>query len=172
MQSLPMRIAVALAESANRALGAARCRLKWPNDLVVGRRKLGGLLVDALVASRRRRLGDRRLRPEPRSRRGGAAGGGGDLAPRGAGGFAAASAGGVHRRLRGGGLGTSSRGAETGLARALPRLSVHRPGDVVACDLAGERVDGRFVAFDALGFLVLETEFGPRTVRSGEVFAW
>ena len=52
------------------------------------------------------------------------------------------------------------------------RLAAHRAGDQLDCDIAGERLRGRFVEFDAHGFLVLETEAGPRTVRSGEVFAW
>jgi hypothetical protein len=51
-------------------------------------------------------------------------------------------------------------------------LTVHRPGDSLGCDLAGERLVGRFADFDARGFLVLDTASGPRTVRSGEVFAW
>ena len=78
LQSLPMRIGVALAECVNRTLGTETCRLKWPNDLVVGRRKLGGLLVDAVsrpdgegwaiagfghARVRQSRTGDRQVRP-------------------------------------------------------------------------------------------------------------
>ncbi len=47
LQALPMRVAVALADVVARVGGAA-CRLKWPNDLVIGRRKLGGILIDAV----------------------------------------------------------------------------------------------------------------------------
>ena len=48
LQMLPHRVAVALCET----LGAwvPECRIKWPNDLVVGGRKLGGILVE--VSSR------------------------------------------------------------------------------------------------------------------------
>lgn len=49
LQTLPLLVATALCEVLNAEL-AGRCRLKWPNDLLVGGRKLGGILID--VASR------------------------------------------------------------------------------------------------------------------------
>lgn len=48
-QILPLLAATALCETVNRYLDD-RCRLKWPNDLVVAERKLGGLLIDVLRA--------------------------------------------------------------------------------------------------------------------------
>ena len=48
---LPLLAGVALCEALNRHLGraaidsASLCRLKWPNDLVVGSRKIGGITV-------------------------------------------------------------------------------------------------------------------------------
>ncbi len=45
VQQLPLLVAVALAEAVNRHLGGG-CRLKWPNDLLLGGRKLGGILID------------------------------------------------------------------------------------------------------------------------------
>lgn len=43
---LPMLVPVALAEALGQATGG-RCRIKWPNDLVVEHAKLGGILIDA-----------------------------------------------------------------------------------------------------------------------------
>lgn len=34
------------------SLGLERIRLKWPNDLIVGRRKLGGILVESMAGGR------------------------------------------------------------------------------------------------------------------------
>jgi BirA family biotin operon repressor/biotin-[acetyl-CoA-carboxylase] ligase len=45
---LPLLAAVGLARSLNRYLDPP-CRLQWPNDLVVGERKLGGLLIEAVT---------------------------------------------------------------------------------------------------------------------------
>ena len=45
IQKLPLLVAVALGQEINRLL-EGRCRLKWPNDLMVDDRKLGGILID------------------------------------------------------------------------------------------------------------------------------
>jgi BirA family biotin operon repressor/biotin-[acetyl-CoA-carboxylase] ligase len=171
LQELPMRVAVALAEAVNRELGTDACRLKWPNDLTLGHRKLGGLLVDA--ASRPDGRGwavagmgvnhghaEEEL-PGPGSISLRAASGGRSLAPLER--FVADAIEAVWRELRAG---------ESDWLTRYRRLTAHRPGDALGCDLAGERLVGRFSDFDARGFLVLETPAGPRTVRSGEVFAW
>ncbi len=42
----PLTVAVALGEELNRYLGG-RLRLKWPNDLVIDGKKLGGILIEA-----------------------------------------------------------------------------------------------------------------------------
>lgn len=44
---LPLRVAVALGLELRRWAGE-RCRLKWPNDLQVDGRKIGGILIDAV----------------------------------------------------------------------------------------------------------------------------
>jgi len=43
---LPLRAGIALAQGLSRAFGLD-VRLKWPNDLLVNRKKLGGILVEA-----------------------------------------------------------------------------------------------------------------------------
>lgn len=47
LEGAPMAAAVAACEVVNRSL-AGRCRLRWPNDLVVDGRKLGGILIEAV----------------------------------------------------------------------------------------------------------------------------
>ncbi|MGI8945046.1 MAG: biotin--[acetyl-CoA-carboxylase] ligase [Thermoleophilaceae bacterium] len=42
---LPLRAAVAVCEAAE-ACVPARCRVKWPNDILIGDRKLAGILVE------------------------------------------------------------------------------------------------------------------------------
>ncbi|KAB2964503.1 MAG: biotin--[acetyl-CoA-carboxylase] ligase [Thermoanaerobaculia bacterium] len=170
-QSLPMRVAVALATAVNAVLGAETCRLKWPNDLVVGRAKLGGLLIDAVT------------RPDGVVW---AVVGYGLNHEQPAGELPAGEA--VSLRLAAGGrpLPTPAEllaraqtevcselsSETTGWLERYRALSVHRSGDRIVCDLPEGRLEGRFAGFDALGFLVVETGTGARTVRSGEVFAW
>ena len=47
-QLMPLSVAVALC-GAVREAGVPACRLKWPNDLIVGRRKLGGILIEVVA---------------------------------------------------------------------------------------------------------------------------
>ena len=167
---LPVQVSVALAELVNRSLDGA-CRLKWPNDLVVGRRKLGGLLVDAVG----RREGEFWAIVGIGLNHGHAA----DELPHPAA---------VSLRLAAGSRSvpdlasftTSTLEAVwTGLHAErrdwIPtyrELSAHARGDALACELEEGRVEGRFVEFDDRGFLVLDTGEGRRTIRSGEVFEW
>jgi BirA family biotin operon repressor/biotin-[acetyl-CoA-carboxylase] ligase len=173
LSSVPMRAGVALVESC--APFAPNVRLKWPNDLVCGDRKLGGLLVDAVGISE----GDGSVLvgfgidcfhradqlPEPKATS-------------------------LHLVS---GVGRSERAVLPGLPELLPhfvravvarlrggddwldryrQLSAHAPGDTIACALEKERVEGRFVDFDEHGFLRLATASGERLLSSGDVFAW
>ena len=52
MPKLPMLVPVVLAEGLSR-LTDGRCRIKWPNDLVVDGAKLGGILIDAAAQGER-----------------------------------------------------------------------------------------------------------------------
>lgn len=49
---LPLASGVAVHEALT-ALGVAEARLKWPNDLVAGRRKLGGILCESVFQNER-----------------------------------------------------------------------------------------------------------------------
>ncbi len=52
---------------------------------------------------------------------------------------------------------------------AYRRVTVHRMGDLVACRIGGEEVDGRFAGFDPAGRFQLETTTGIRAIASGDV---
>src|SRR5262245_59243907 len=48
LATLPLLVGVGLCRGLDRWLPGA-CGLKWPNDLIAGRRKLGGVLIEAQV---------------------------------------------------------------------------------------------------------------------------
>jgi BirA family biotin operon repressor/biotin-[acetyl-CoA-carboxylase] ligase len=167
---LPIQVSVALAEVVGRELGG-ECRIKWPNDLVVGRRKLGGLLLDAVA----RRAGEvwvivgmglnhghsPEQLPHPGATSLRAAAGSRPIPDLDA--FALLCLEAVWNAI------TVPRGDWISRYR---ELSAHERGDAVACELGEGRVEGAFVGFDESGFLVLDTDVGRRTIRSGEVFEW
>lgn len=168
LQTLPMRTGVALAALLDGWL-RGDCRLKWPNDLVVGRRKLGGILIDAIT----RRDHQIWALVGFGINHGHAAG---ELpeehavslrlaaleAPPSLGVVAGAAVAAVFEELS----------AQRPWLARYRALSAHALGDALECDLAGERVAGRFAGFDELGFLRLATPTGERVIASGEVFSW
>ncbi|MCB1008197.1 MAG: biotin--[acetyl-CoA-carboxylase] ligase [Acidobacteria bacterium] len=166
LQSLAPRVAVSLAETANRWVGGG-CRLKWPNDLTHEGRKLGGVLIDAISRASGPSWAIVGLGVNH--------GHGADDLPT----LQASSlvhAGGDPPPLPEA-LGElvaevwSASGGEADWIERFRALSAHRPGDPLECETAsGERVSGRFVGFDDLGHLRIESAEGPRTVTSGEVF--
>ncbi len=56
LAAVPMLAGVGLAAALRRVAGVD-CRLKWPNDLLVGGRKLGGVLVEAVSRGHGRPIG-------------------------------------------------------------------------------------------------------------------
>jgi len=164
----PLRTAVALGEALSPAV--PELRLKWPNDLVAGERKLGGILVECVQRDGRAWLlvgfgvdlghGDDEL-PTPQAtslRRLGVPAAErrlADWAPR----LVAA----VWRELVG--------PPDDWLPR-YRALTAHAVGDTLRCDLDGETIEGRFVGVDADGALRLSCADGERTLTSGDVYAW
>jgi BirA family biotin operon repressor/biotin-[acetyl-CoA-carboxylase] ligase len=170
LQSLPARIAIALAGAVNPIVGGT-CRIKWPNDLVVGRRKIGGILIDALTPAdaapwalvgfglnhSQRDFGDARE-------------------------VATSLAEEVGLRLPyfeeffAVALAAASDAATAspvdGWIEELRALSAHVEGDTIRARLGDRAVEGSFAGFDEHGFLVVDTAAGREVIRSGEVFAW
>ena len=181
VQTLPLRVATALCEALNADLGG-RCRLKWPNDLVVADRKLGGILIDATSRAGDLANGDHLSRPGP---------------PRPRPDLAVISFGVNHGRVDQPGATSLEREApgRTRLAElavrlietidvellrdARPaevvdqyrRLSLHKPGDAMRCHLRGDRVEGVFQGFDRHGFLRLRVGDEERLLAAGEIMS-
>jgi BirA family biotin operon repressor/biotin-[acetyl-CoA-carboxylase] ligase len=177
LQTLPLLVGVGLA----RALGRLGCpaRLKWPNDIQVDGRKLGGILIESIS----------------RHASGIAAG----PSPVGAGGAAIVGYGINHGHDRSElptPFATSLRLAvdelppieqvtaelaaavlaEIELAgdaayarRAYESLTVHQAGDVVRCRVAHEDFEGVFLGFDERGFLRIAVDGRERCVATGEI---
>ena len=180
MPTLPLLVPVAVARTVNRFAGEGRCRIKWPNDLLVDGRKVAGLLL-AGVSSRQGRGGNE-------AKPGGSGvvigvgvnhGLGDDelaaIAPGGAPGavslaqildepppladFAWAMIEDLARELAHAGDGREA-------VRRYRDLSLHEVGERLRCNAAGETMEGIFRGFDPRGFLRLEltTSGGGRQV--------
>jgi BirA family biotin operon repressor/biotin-[acetyl-CoA-carboxylase] ligase len=168
LQALPAKAAIGLARAVNPILGGT-CRIKWPNDLVVARRKLGGVLVDVLT---------------PASGTPWALVGFGlnhsqaDLGN--ATGVATSLAAEVglelpfFEELFAGVVASVSRsvGSANGWLESYRALSAHTAGDPIRARLPDRTIDGRFAGFDENGFLRIESRDGSEVLRTGEVFSW
>jgi BirA family biotin operon repressor/biotin-[acetyl-CoA-carboxylase] ligase len=145
-------------------------RLKWPNDLYVGRRKLAGVLSEARTQGDETyvAIGIGLNVKGPAASLGvphatsleDEAGRSIALAP-----LLQAVANGLDRRLAGG-----FRGEEE--VAAWEKASVHRPGDRLTVRRDEGSVSGSYLGLDAEGFLRLETASGEDRVTGGEVSEW
>ena len=165
-------VPIAVARWAREALVAetgAAIELKWPNDLYVGKRKLGGVIAEsrtqgedtyvaigiginvkgassALVVANATTL-------EQETGKSFA------LAP-----LLQALLDRFDREL------AAPRWSEE--VRAWELVAAHRPGDRLTVRRNGEEITGAYVGLDPSGFLRLATDAGETTVASGEVAAW
>ncbi len=159
----PMRAAVGLAVTVEELCGRP-CLVKWPNDLLVGGAKIGGILIEsvtrgeepaAVVVGFGVNFGDppsavadravtslRRENPDVPS----------------LGGAAGCLVGGLEAAL-------DSEPATDEYARR----SAHRRGDILVCRVGEKIVHGEFAGFDARGFLRLQTAGGELVLSSAEV---
>ena len=159
LQTLPLLVGVGLCRALD-LFFASSCRLKWPNDLLVEGKKIGGILIEAMVRSE----------GESRVLIGFGVNVGQEMPE---------NATSVHRLG-----GTASledvtwklvEGLERELehlgdlayaAAAYRELSVHRPGDRIVCRVGEDTIEGVFMEIDDQGRLVLDS--GLR-LSSGEV---
>lgn len=170
LQTLPLLVGVGLCRALAPHLPAP-CRLKWPNDLMVEtggeRRKIGGVLIEASV------------RPEEGAT---AIVGfgvnylhGADELPETATSLALLGGGAVSLADLTWDLveGVEAELAHVGdMASAVEdyrALSIHRPGERIACRVGETLVEGTFVGFDETGRLVLESGGKQTSVAAGEV---
>lgn len=171
LQVLPLRAAVALGAAINAHL-EGRCRLKWPNDLLVAGKKIGGILIDGVAR------GD----GSPVALISFGVNHGGDLAAFGEPRTTSIS----HEMPRGEAPSLPTLALELieALDRELDRdlsaaqiaeryreLSSHTVGDVLRCRVGrdDDAVEGRFLGFDERGFLRLEVAGEERRLSAGEI---
>ena len=158
LQTLPLLVGVGLC----RALAPLPCRLKWPNDLLVEGKKIGGILIEAMVHAE----GESRaligfgvnVSQDPEMPESSTSvqrlGGTGSLED-----VTWKLVEGLERELE-------HLGDLAYAAAAYRELSVHRPGDRIVCRVGEGAVEGVFVEIDDQGRLVLDD--GTR-LSSGEV---
>lgn len=167
LQTLPLLVGVGVARGLERF--GCTARLKWPNDVQVGGRKLGGILIESVSRDASRiaaaivgfginhghdgqqlpTAASTSLRQVLHP-----------LPP-----FEQVAAGLVASVL-----------AEIGRAdnpayarRAYEERTVHRAGDTLRCRVAHEDLEGTFLGFDERGFLRLAVDGRERRVASGEI---
>jgi len=182
LQTIPLLAAVGLSQALEEVLGesvpGAECRLKWPNDLMVRGRKIGGVLVESVTLGGGEGalaiigfgVNYRERGPE------------GTLAALGATSLAAELAeAGVAVQLPS--LGALTLRLLEGLEAALERLgdtawaiqrfrerTLHRPGDPIRCRTGEGLVEGELVGFAEQGFLRVRGGDGvERSISSGEI---
>ncbi|HVR30282.1 MAG TPA: biotin--[acetyl-CoA-carboxylase] ligase [Thermoanaerobaculia bacterium] len=166
LQTLPLLVGVGLA----RALRRLGCpvRLKWPNDLQVDGRKLGGILIESIsreastaaaiigfgvnhghlrrelptpIAISLREVLDP-LPPLPEL---------------------------IADLVEAVAVERAHAGDADYARQAYEELTVHRPGQTLRCRVAHEDLEGVFLGFDERGFLRLAVDGGERRVASGEI---
>jgi len=163
LPTLPLLVPVGVARAVDAVLGAGRCRIKWPNDLLVDGKKIAGVLLAAITAR------------QDQAPSGGAVIGFGvnhsqsaddldGVAPRGATSLAIEADGeappldefawsvlrAVAEEL------ADHAGDGAAAAKRYQALSIHRPGERLRCKSADGTLEGTFRGFDPRGFLRLE----------------
>ena len=166
LQTLPLLVGVGLARALRR-LGCP-ARLKWPNDVQVAGRKLGGILIEsisrdatgaaAIVGFGVNHGHGRAELPTPAStslRQ--------ELDP-------LPPLEQVAADLVAAVLAEIAQAGDVAYARrAYGEMTVHQAGDTVRCRLAHEDLEGVFLGFDERGFLRLAVDGRERRVASGEI---
>ena len=170
---LPLLVPVALA-GVLRSHADVPCRLKWPNDLVVDGRKLGGVLIDVLSGSDERPVTilSFGLNHGPDATTGFAEKAAVSTADLGSGlaldELAVAALEELDRRLAAEHDGSPA-GSE--LVEEYRSLCAHRPGDSLDCRLGDdeEKTRGIFRGIDDQGFLRLQVGDEEKVVASGRL---
>jgi BirA family transcriptional regulator, biotin operon repressor / biotin---[acetyl-CoA-carboxylase] ligase len=166
LAALPLVVPLALCVALDRQLEHP-CRLKWPNDLLVEGRKIGGVLVETNL----------------RAEGGEAIVGFGINYQVPAEGFEEGMTTGVSAEARfAPGLGALAWELLWEVGSALDQLqepaaaaqqylekSIHRLGDRMRCRLAERSVEGRLLGLTGQGFLRLQVDEGEEVISAGEV---
>jgi BirA family biotin operon repressor/biotin-[acetyl-CoA-carboxylase] ligase len=162
LAALPLQVPLALCEALE-GFGVG-CRIKWPNDLLVAGRKLGGVLIESIAGARAVIVGygingsqaEADLPTAEATSLRLATGAAPDLSQ-----LAVDLAASVLDRL-------AERPAMAEIVELYAARTVHRPGDRLSCRLGDEELGGRFLGFDECGHLRLETADGERLIHSAD----
>lgn len=170
LERLPLIVAVGLARALDRYLPAPGCRLKWPNDLMFGDGKLGGILIETVRVDNEPRaavigFGINYGSPEE------------EWPPGAVSLLEAVPAGGPAPTLAellwelvDGLVGELERSPDAATAvDEYARRSLHREGDPIRHRQGHEVVEGVFRGFSGRGFLRLEVEGEIVELSAGEV---
>ncbi len=167
---LPLEMGVILARGLTRRFDV-QVRLKWPNDLVVSRKKLGGLLIEARAGEEGEGYAVVGIGLNAGSSRA-------DLSKAGLKGATSLRLSGAPADRLGGDtalllllslLDEELAGSKPVLPRDFEAVSAHAPGDRL-CVLEGERkLEGTYLGVTADGFLRLATGKGEETLVSGDI---
>jgi BirA family biotin operon repressor/biotin-[acetyl-CoA-carboxylase] ligase len=167
LSGLPLAAGLAMCATLEPFLGR-RCQLKWPNDVLVDGRKIGGVLIEAwqrgdAAPAALLGLGVNHSHSAPELPGGGATSlqlAGAELPSLAALTWRLVAA--VEEELE-----SDERDASR-VARYGAR-SVHAPGERLRCRVGEDLVEGNFAGFDSRGFLRLRTAAGERLLSGGEV---
>jgi BirA family biotin operon repressor/biotin-[acetyl-CoA-carboxylase] ligase len=174
VQELPLRVAVGLATAAQEQLGASGsdCRLKWPNDLLLGGRKFGGILVDVFSEPDEKPVAlisfginvsatSDTLIP-------GATSLGLAAQPELLATVTIDMVAGVDREIEAAAIFS---GGFHGILERFRRLSAHQPGEELSCHVGEELIRGTYLGLDDRGFLRLAVDGKERILVAGEIHA-
>lgn len=177
LQTLPLRVAVALCRALNDCLDLSTgeaCRLRWPNDLMVGMKKIAGILLDihsqgddpavAVISFGVNHSSDASVFRESRATGLCAEGGDLELVE-----LVAHLLAAVDTALGEPPDFGSVRSAYEELSSHARGESLTLRGDVVQGGEAAEPIQGIFLGFDDKGFLRLEVDGEERLIGSGLV---
>ncbi len=162
----PLVAAAALCRTVDR-LAVEGCRLKWPNDLLVRGRKIGGLLVEAVSGGGGRPraailgIGVNYRLPGPGAGAATALKAESEAPPD----LATLAIELIRAVVEDLPLAADAEAA----VESYRRLTVHRPGETLRCRVGERLVEGRFGGFDPRGFLRLEGPEGERLLAAADL---
>ena len=165
---VPIAVARWLREAIRDACGV-KVRLKWPNDLYVGRRKIGGILTEARTQGEDTYVAvgvGLNVLGSPESL---GVAGATTLEEETGRAFALAPL--LQAVLDGLDAELAAPRWEVEVA-AWEKASVHRPGDRMKIRHDGQEIVGRYIGLTEEGFLKLETNSGEAVLSHGEVAEW
>ncbi len=170
LPGLPMAVALGVGAALDPLL-AGECELKWPNDVLVGGRKIAGLLIESLGRGGQAPAVLIGIGVNHGAEAGELAGGRAtSLRREAARATDLPSVAALTWRLAAAVEGEVERAADrASLVARYAARSAHAPGERLRCQVGEDLVEGDFAGFDGRGFLRLRTASGERLISGGEV---